>query len=46
MYNNKYRRILGTTLTEGTIIIDDKLNKHIKLTEEQRNGILTKNAER
>jgi len=45
MYNNRYRGILGITLTKGTIRIDDKLNKQIKLTE-QGNGILTKNAER
>jgi hypothetical protein len=45
MYNNRYRGILGITLTEGTIRID-KLNKQIKLTEEQGKGILTKNAER
>jgi hypothetical protein len=46
MYNNRYRGILGITLTEGTIRIGDKLNKQIKLTEEQGNCILLKNAER
>jgi hypothetical protein len=46
MYNNRYRGILGITLTEGTIRIDDKLNKQIKLTEEQGKGILTKNVQR
>jgi len=30
MYSNRYRGILGITLTEG---IDDKLNRQIKLTE-------------
>jgi hypothetical protein len=36
MYNTRHTGILGNRLTEGTIRIDDKLNKHNKIDRRTR----------